>query len=315
MQYHYLTILSPQFVRKESQFHPFLVVVQCNSGHLNCDLIACARYRVCDEAIKAKTKNKIQGRNDITHILFVIRLPQQEVKSQFVGFQGDPWISVHIDDLRPTSEATVIPEQALTAKISELFIGELDKPENLNHPDKVHSLSRSEETMFEEPHGSSEMSVSTECSQSETDSYREEDMSKGSSSSSDEDNSFLSVDSMTVEDVQTEENGTISPLSTDDLHLQSTMIKERIPLTIPIVPLLASKESQGEVSMWEGLPSEMPVERIQGGKQFHAQHQRLLGCVQAAVSMLKYSEGNRSMLRIQKLIALLPKKMEEQLGI
>lgn len=100
------------------------MVIQCDSGHLNSDLIACARYRICDEAIKARTKNKIHSQSNITHILFVIRLPQQEVNSRFVGFQGDPWISVHIDDLRPMSESTIRPEEALNASISELFIGE-----------------------------------------------------------------------------------------------------------------------------------------------------------------------------------------------
>ena len=112
----------PKFLRDEDNAKPFLVIIQCDSGHLNSDLIACARFRVCEEAIHAKMKNEIHGRDDITHVLLIIRLPPQEVKSQFVGFQGDPWISVHIGDLRPTSEATVIPEQAVDAFISELFI-------------------------------------------------------------------------------------------------------------------------------------------------------------------------------------------------
>ncbi len=166
------------------------MIIQCDSGHLNSDLIACARYRVCDEAIRGNKKNKIHDGRDsrddnsgdsenkipITHVLFIIRLPQQEVKSQFVGFQGDPWISVHIGDLRPTSEATVIPEQAVNAFISELFIGR----------------------------------------------------------------------------------------------------RESIPL--------------------------------------HPQHRRLHGCVQAAVSLLKDSQRDRAVLRIQKLMALIPKAPPEQLG-
>ncbi|XP_064404373.1 E3 ubiquitin-protein ligase RNF213-like isoform X3 [Halichondria panicea] len=114
--------IGPKFLRDEDNAKPFLVIIQCDSGHLNSDLIACARFRVCEEAIHAKMKNEIHGRDDITHVLLIIRLPPQEVKSQFVGFQGDPWISVHIGDLRPTSEATVIPEQAVDAFISELFI-------------------------------------------------------------------------------------------------------------------------------------------------------------------------------------------------
>ena len=115
------------FLRDDSEAEPWLVIIQCDSGHQNYDLISCARYRIYEEAIRSKNKNRIHGRHDVTHVLFVIRLPQQEVKSQFVGFQGDPWISVHIDDLRKSSEKTVIPEQALTATISELFIGQIEE--------------------------------------------------------------------------------------------------------------------------------------------------------------------------------------------
>ena len=94
-------------------------------------MIACAKYRIYDEAVRAKNKNRIQNRDSgVTHILFMIRLPPQNVESQFVGFRGDPWISVHIDDLRQTSEATVIPEQAINAKLSELFIGHLAEESN-----------------------------------------------------------------------------------------------------------------------------------------------------------------------------------------
>ena len=145
---------------------------------------------MCDEAIKAKVVKEIDGRNSVTHILFLIRLPQQEVRSNFVGFQSDPWISVHIDDLAPTSEGTVVPEQALAAKMSELFKGELE----------------------------------------------------------------------------------------------------------------------AKVEFTE------PLDRTEKNKIVHAQHQRLLGCVQAAVSMLKDSEQDRSMLRIQKLLSLIPKTMADHCG-
>ena len=55
--------------------------------------------------------------------MFVIHLPHQAANSSFVGFQGDPWISVHIDDLRPTSDSTIMPYEAMDVPISELFIG------------------------------------------------------------------------------------------------------------------------------------------------------------------------------------------------
>ena len=79
-----------------------LVIIQCDSGHLNGDLIACARYRIYD--LNARIDEGL-----ITHVLFIIHLPQQVASSSFVGFQGDPWISAHIDDLRPPSDNRVAP--------------------------------------------------------------------------------------------------------------------------------------------------------------------------------------------------------------
>ena len=56
-------------------------------------------------------------------MVFVIHLPHQAANSSFVGFQGDPWISVHIDDLRPSSDTTIMPYEAMGATISHLFMG------------------------------------------------------------------------------------------------------------------------------------------------------------------------------------------------
>lgn len=83
---------------------------------MNADLIACARYRTYD--VRAKPENE-----GITHVLFIIHLSHHQEKSLFVGFQGDPWISVHIDDLRPTSDYSITPHQAISSSISKLFLG------------------------------------------------------------------------------------------------------------------------------------------------------------------------------------------------
>ena len=293
--YDYLFITpSPNFLREERHSQPFLVVVQCDSGHLNCDLIACARYRVCDEAIKMKAKNITCERNDVTHVLFVIRLPQQEVKSQFVGFQGDPWISVHIDDLRSTSEATMIPEQALITKISELFIGEFEELDPLS----VASVDDSD--------------MDTEKGLSPT-----EDVTSKQLYSSINNSVPLPVE----EDMQTEES--TAAMSNEDFQLEILAMDESstsIPLTTPtsaiptILPLIAYTEGEGGADM----EVEGPVIKIKGvrkKKLFYAQHGRLLDCVQAAVSKLRDSEqGNRSMFRIRKLMELIPKTTPDQLG-
>jgi hypothetical protein len=93
-----------------------LVIIQCDSGQMTGDLIACARYRIYD--LKAKAAH-----NMATHVLFVIHLPRNNANSSFVGFQGDPWLSYHIDDLRPTNSISVSVKDAITRTISELFVG------------------------------------------------------------------------------------------------------------------------------------------------------------------------------------------------
>lgn len=111
------------------------MIIQCDSGLMTGDLIACARYRIYDLKAKAVAKETT------THVLFVIHLPRNKNNSSFVGFQGDPWVSFHIDDLRPTSDVSISVKDAISMKISELFIGnrhkdssedELDLPEDVS---------------------------------------------------------------------------------------------------------------------------------------------------------------------------------------
>ena len=97
-----------------------LIIVQCDSGHLYSDLIACARYRVDDEREKSSGK---------THVLFIVHLPRggggggdgDSRLGSFVGFQGGKWLSAHIDDLRAPREEALSLDDALHKSISDLF--------------------------------------------------------------------------------------------------------------------------------------------------------------------------------------------------
>lgn len=101
------------------------MIIQCDLGSVDGDLIACARNRIYD--LKAKA-DKYQT----THVLFVIHLSHQVVNSSFVGFQGDPWMSSHIDDLNTTTEDTVSASDAFGLSISELFRG-VSYTDDLDH--------------------------------------------------------------------------------------------------------------------------------------------------------------------------------------
>ena len=118
-------------------------MLQCDSGHLNGDLVACARHRIYDEQLKAQEKNE----DCVTYILFIISLPHQFLKSSFTSFQGDPWISAHIDDLNPSTGAVLHSQQAISSTISELFIGGY-----LSDANFVNDI-RDEYTIFESTEG------------------------------------------------------------------------------------------------------------------------------------------------------------------
>ena len=117
---------SPLFVHGENSHKDCLVVIQCDSGHINSDLIACARYHVSDMRAKANKLDKANKPDDfnfVTHVLFIIHLPVQAAQSSFVGFQSEPWVSYHIDELRDSDHGHIIPEEAQKTSISELFYG------------------------------------------------------------------------------------------------------------------------------------------------------------------------------------------------
>ena len=113
-------IFSPAFTRDSHKVNKdCLLIIQCDSGHLYGDLLACARYRIDDERAKIRWR---EGQGS-THVLFVIHLPRQAEthKTSFVGFQGGSWISAHIDDIRAPPESALTLDDALSSPISQLF--------------------------------------------------------------------------------------------------------------------------------------------------------------------------------------------------
>ena len=105
-------IHSREFFRNEFNTHR-LLIIQCDNGHENIDLIACARYRTKDE------RNKQQSYG-ITHVVFVVQLPRMNGGTKFASFQGGPWISAHIDDLHENNTSDII-KHALRSRMSTFF--------------------------------------------------------------------------------------------------------------------------------------------------------------------------------------------------
>lgn len=122
------------------------MIIQCDSGHLHSNLIACARHKVIDEIVipQSQGKNisnaepqeqvnvvpnlenddeKSNGvkRSNIIHVVFVVQLPRKSGGTNFVGFQGGNWISAHLDDLRAQKENEISFQSAIELSISEIF--------------------------------------------------------------------------------------------------------------------------------------------------------------------------------------------------
>ena len=108
-------------MKEEASQRSRLLIIQCDSGHLNGDLIACARYRIYD--MRAKALLNRSRYTNIPHVVFIVHLPVQAACSTFVGFQGDPWISCHIDELKPSGKNGITLETAQGVTVSQLFYG------------------------------------------------------------------------------------------------------------------------------------------------------------------------------------------------
>ena len=98
-----------------------ILIVQCDSGDDNFNLIAGARHILMEER---KNAPELLGLSKIkpVHIALVVQLPRIAGGCRnFVGFQGGQWMSVHIDDLRPPVRNTPSIDDLINRPISELF--------------------------------------------------------------------------------------------------------------------------------------------------------------------------------------------------
>ena len=102
------------FQRESADDH--LLIVQCDSGHQHIDLIACARYRVLDEAVHAAHLNRT------THVVFIVGLPRISGGTVFVSFQGGKWESYHLDSLMSPKDSFFTIKQALNVSINDILL-------------------------------------------------------------------------------------------------------------------------------------------------------------------------------------------------
>ena len=100
---------------------PGILVVQCDSGDDNFNLIAGARHILMEERRNAPELLNLSTIEPV-HIALVVQLPRVAGGCRnFVGFQGGKWMSTHIDELRPPGKHTPSIEQLTDRPISGLF--------------------------------------------------------------------------------------------------------------------------------------------------------------------------------------------------
>ena len=93
-----------------------LMIVQCDYGERNTDLIACARHRLIDEMRRPK-----KPECGVTHVLFIVQLPRVAGGTAFTSFQGGPWTSIHIDDTTCPAGVNQIVKYALSEPFHAFF--------------------------------------------------------------------------------------------------------------------------------------------------------------------------------------------------
>ena len=103
---------------------PGILLVQCDSGDENSNLIAGARHILMEERTNASEMLNLSSLEAV-HIVLITQLPRIAGGCRnFVGFQGGKWMSVHIDELRPPGRHIPSIEQLIDGPISMLFNGD-----------------------------------------------------------------------------------------------------------------------------------------------------------------------------------------------
>lgn len=102
-----------------------LLLVQCDAGDLNCNLIPCARHLLVEQRTTSEQDLRESiGHNSSSfiHIVLIVQLPRLVGGCPtFVGFQGGRWLSIHIDELRPPTGQIPAIQFMVDRSVSELF--------------------------------------------------------------------------------------------------------------------------------------------------------------------------------------------------
>lgn len=104
--------------------------MQCDSSDQTLDLVACSRHLLIEEC-REMEKELDPDSAGFSHILMIVQLSRVAGGcSDFVGLQGEDWLSVHIDELCPPSEEMPAIEALVGRSVSKIFESALHKTED-----------------------------------------------------------------------------------------------------------------------------------------------------------------------------------------
>ena len=271
-----------------------------------------------------------------THVLFIINLPVQVVVSSFVGFQGDPWISCHIDELRPSEKGAITLEGAQGVAVSQLFYGgielaerqmpeyerqESDFTRNVEGMvfERMRSAENEEQEEEEEKDDKEETKVEhveREGEEGSEEGEDEEEIQEGEEEEIQEGEEEEEIqegeekDKMLVMDIEDEE----SALSTSD----STGTSEEIMRTEQSVGSMRSPSPDSHTALKQESVNAVfqQTKTCSDISDMYTQCVRLNSCIQAAASRLQDSVVNkqRAAERVRLLIDVIPRNPVFPLG-
>ena len=105
-----------------------VLLVQCEAGDMNSELVSCARYLIQERRNFAlSTYRTVDVDVSRRHLVFIIQLPRVAGHC-FVGFQGGAWTEVHIDELRPANQVLTPSITSLVNRKISSLLGAVPEP-------------------------------------------------------------------------------------------------------------------------------------------------------------------------------------------
>ncbi|KAL1277475.1 hypothetical protein QQF64_024148 [Cirrhinus molitorella] len=101
-----------------------IIQTDFDEGSQKLNVIASAKYSSINEINKFRKED-----NQKVFVYFITKLPRMDGGTSYIGFNGGPWKSVHIDDLRRSKDIVSDIKALQCLTISQLFEEKADDPE------------------------------------------------------------------------------------------------------------------------------------------------------------------------------------------